>query len=389
MAITFSRIDWTNYGRGYMSKQNNPQQETRRDSDVAVAHPPSTREVRSVALTLLLVIAGFYTVYFSRAILIPIVLAILASVMLSPVVNWISGFRVPKSVASGLVLALILGAFSYILYAAGQPVSEWIAELPAWIKEAEYKIRDVQGSVQKLSEATESVEELADQVMEGRERVPNVVIKRASLTSFLLGWTHQMLVGLGMTCILVYFLLTNGDTFLRKLVQIIPKFKDKKQAVEIVRQIEGEVSRYVLTISLCNAVLGGAISMAMWLWGVPNPLIIGLMAAITNFVPYIGPLVGAGVVCVIAFVEFGTLINAGLIATTYLAITAVEGTLITPMVLGKSFAMNPVVLLVGLMVLTSIWGVPGAILAVPILVALKIVFDRIERLSPIGEFMGK
>ncbi len=351
--------------------------------------PQQVRPARSIPLTVLMIIAVFSTLYLARAIVIPLVLAILASVMLKPIVDWFGRLRVPKSLAAIIVLAGIAGIISYGVYAAGQPVFEWVAEFPSWLREAEHKIRDVQGSVQKLSDATESMDKLADQVMERRENVPNVVIKRASLTSFLLGWTHEMLAGLGITCILVYFLLTNGDTFLRKLVKVIPKFRDKKQAVEIVRQVESEICHYVLTITICNVVLGVTVGIAMMLWGMPSPLIIGLMAAFVNFVPYIGPLVGAGIVGVIAFVEFGTLASTGMITATYFALTAVEGTIVTPTVLGSRFSINPVVLLVGLMILTSIWGISGAVLAVPILVAIKIIFDRIEHFASIGELLGR
>ncbi|MCB9849877.1 MAG: AI-2E family transporter [Phycisphaerales bacterium] len=357
-------------------------------TDTSASSPSSPRD-GSLAIKLLLILAMLYTLAFARAIVVPIVLAVLGSVMLTPIVHRLESLRFPTPVASAVVVLIILAGFGFGIYAAGEPVSDWIQQLPDWLRKAENQIRDVQGSMRSLSDATETVEKLADEVTKGKDKAVEVRVKRVSLTSYLLGFTHELSVGFGITIILLYFLLANGDTFLRKLVRVIPRFEDKKHAVEIVRQIKDDVARYFLTITVCNVVLGVAIGVAMRLLNMPNPVILGLMGALLNFIPYIGAVIGACVVGVIALVEFGTPGMAVVVASCYLALTTLEGSVITPTILGRSFELNPVIILVGMMVFTSLWGILGATLTVPMLAAIKITFDRIERLAPIGEFLGK
>src|SRR5688572_23889655 len=188
--------------------------------------------------------------------------------------------------------------------------------------------------------------------------------------------------------VLLYFLLASGDLFLRKLIHVLPRFGDKKRAIEIARQTEHHISTYLSTVTLINIALGVVVGVAMHLAGMPNPVLWGVTAGLLNFVPYLGALVTAGVLTLVSILTFDSLGRAMVAPLIFLGINAIEGYLVTPMLLGRRLTLNPVAIFLGLIVWGWIWGIAGALLAVPILATFKIFCDNIEPLSPIGEFLG-
>lgn len=201
--------------------------------------------------------------------------------------------------------------------------------------------------------------------------------------------TKEFLATVVTTLILVYFLLAGGDFFLEKLVKVLPTLSDKKRAVDIVRQIERSVSHYLSSVTLINTGVGLAVGVAMAALGMPNPVLWGTAAAFLHFVPYVGSLTGLVMITLVAALTFDELGWVVVTGVTYQAISAMEALVVTPMVLGRNLTLNPVVILMSLLFWGWLWGVPGALLAVPLLASLKIVFDHVEPLQPVGEFLGR
>jgi predicted PurR-regulated permease PerM len=168
----------------------------------------------------------------------------------------------------------------------------------------------------------------------------------------------------------------------------MPTFGDKRRAIAITGDIQRQTSRYLLTITLINAGLGVAQGIAMYFVGLPNPLLWGVMAFVLNFIPYVGALLGAGVVGLVALISFDSMTHAAVAPLVYLALTAVEGQVVTPSVLGRSLVLNPLVIFVAVMFWGWLWGVPGALMAVPLLVVLKAICDNVESWGALGEFIG-
>jgi predicted PurR-regulated permease PerM len=191
-----------------------------------------------------------------------------------------------------------------------------------------------------------------------------------------------------MVVVLLYFLLASGDLFLRKLVRVLPHPEDKKRAVEIARRLRQDISIYLRTITLINIGLGVAEGTAMHLLGMPNPMLWGVMATVFNFVPYLGAMAGIVVIAAVATLSFETPAQYILPPIVYFLLTALEGYFITPVIVGRRLTLNPVVILMGLFLWGWIWGIPGAVLAVPMLASFKIVCDHIPPLTPVGEFLG-
>jgi predicted PurR-regulated permease PerM len=343
-------------------------------------------DVRSVALTGLFLLAVFYTLYFARTFLVPMVLAVLLTFLLSPLVRALRRLWIPDAVAAALVLVSVLGAVGYGFYRLGTPAATWIATAPESLRRVDSKLRAIRKPVEQVSKAAAQVENLA--TVNGGSGPPPVEVKTSSLSDTILTQTQGILAGAAVMIIFLYFLLASGDLFLRKLVRLLPTLADKKVAVEIARQIEDHISRYLLTITAINVGLGTTVAVAMWVIGMPNPVLWGVMVAIFNFVPYVGPLTSLIVLAMVGITTFDSLGQAFIPPLVYFAIDALESNVLTPMVLGHRLALNPVVIFIAVIFWGWLWGIVGALLAVPMLAAFKIFCDAIEPLAPIGEFLG-
>ncbi len=348
-------------------------------------------DVRSITLTGIFVLLVFYTLYFARDFLLPAVLAFLLTFLLAPVVRGLSRIRVPETIGAALVILAVLSGVVYGVYSLSGPAGEWIERAPQGLGRIERRIRDLQRPVSEVREAAEQVQEQVEEMagQAGQRRPTQVQVEGQTLTGVVLSQTQAFLAGAVVTIILLYFLLASGDLFLRKLVRVLPRLSDKKAAIEIARAMEDHISTYLVTVTLINAGLGIAVGMAMRMAGMPNPVLWGVTAAVMNFVPYLGPVVTLGMIGLVSLLTFEELGRALVAPALYVGLNALEGYLVTPMLLGRRLLLNPVVIFLGIIFWGWLWGIPGALLAVPILVSFKIFCDHIGPLSPIGEFLGR
>ena len=343
-------------------------------------------DARHVALVGLFVLAVLYTLHLAQAFVLPIVLAVLLDFMLSPVVRALKKRRIPEPVGAGLIILGLLGALGAGGWYLAEPAADWIRRVPESTAAVQRKLQTMRGSVEQVTKAAEQVEKATE--VAASEGVRQVEIKGPSLSKQLFGGTASLLSGATVVLFLTYFLLAVGDLFLQKLVAVLPQFKDKKTAVSIARETEAQISVYLFTSTLINVGVGVVTAIAMWLVGMPNPALWGVVAAVLNFVPYVGALVNMVVLALAAFVTFDSVSRALLVPAVFFGINLIEGNLVTPMILGRRMRLNTVALFIGFVFWWYIWGVAGAILAVPMLAALKIICDHIESLTPIGEFLG-
>ncbi len=215
-----------------------------------------------------------------------------------------------------------------------------------------------------------------------------VELKRHPIAEMLVGWTPEFIASTVLLFILLYFLLAYDGVFLGKLIKLLPKLADKKRAVSIASEIEAQVSRYLFTATAINICLGLAVGTTVGLLGLRNPIMWGALVAVLNFVPYLGALTGIICITLGAVLSFDSLGYALLFPAVYLVFAVLEGNFITPLVMGRSLTLNPVVILLSLIFWGWIWGIVGVILAVPILAAFKIFCAHIEPMEPLAEFLS-
>ena len=343
-------------------------------------------DIRSVSLTGLFVLATFYTLYFARDFILPILLAWILSSLLAPIVRLFKRVRIPEPLSALFIILALLGILSYGVYSLSDPVAAWIHRAPQVLTDVRAKLQNFIQPVTQVQQTTKEIDKMTS--LGKGEEAPAVEIKKPGMGEVILRRAKDLLLGGGVMLILLYFLLASGDLFLLKLVKILPTMEDKKIAVEIYRQIEKDVSTYLTVVTLIYIGFGCLIGSAMYLLGMPNPWLWGVMAAVLAYIPYLGALVGVSTVTVVAILTFDDIFRILSVPMVYFTADTIQANLIFPMALGRRLALNPVVIFIWLIFCGWIWSITGALLAVPLLAIIKIIFDHIEQLAPIGEFLG-
>jgi len=341
-------------------------------------------DISSIALAGLFILAVFYTIYFMRSILLPLVLALLLSYLLRPIVRGLARLKIPLPVSSALLLIGFFGLIGYGISTLAAPTAGWLAKAPAGFTELQQKLLPVRKSVAQVTQATGEIEKLTSTNSETKA----IELKRHPITETLFVRTPEFVASAVLSLILLYFLLVYDQTFIAKLVKLLPTLSDKKTAVGIAHDIESQISRYLFTITAINVCLGLAVGCAVGLLGLPNPVMWGAMVALLNFVPYLGALTGIICMTIGATLSFDSLEYALVFPAVYLALGVLEGSFVTPWVMGRSLTLNPVIILLSLTFWGWMWGIAGIILAVPILAAFKILCAHIKPMEPLAEFLS-
>ena len=338
----------------------------------------------------LLVLGGIAFLYFARPVVLPVFLACVGGMTLKPLIRWLSYCHLTPALSAALVLVFLVSAAGVGFFELGRPAMTWMNEVPQHMTDLRQRVQTIFPRMSRFSKAAAAVNNLGateEEKREQQEKAPTVEVKDSRGTSSILNWTGTFLAGLGETLVLLYLLLASGDLFLQKLVHVMPTLHDKKRAVEISREIQQNISNYLFSVSLINVALGGLVSGGLYWLGVPNAVMWGMLAALLNFVPYFGPVAGVILLGVVGLLTFDTLLLGLLPPAWYLLLHLLEANLITPVVLGRRFTLNPVVIFVSLIFWTWLWGVPGALLSVPILVSIKVVCDHVPTLSAVSELL--
>jgi predicted PurR-regulated permease PerM len=331
----------------------------------------------------LFALAALTAIYVASSIVLPIVLAFVLKLLLQPCVRLLERVYLPRPLGALLAILLVVGALVGLVAALSVPAATWAEKLPEGIPRLEAHLAVLQGPIQALQKVIERAEQATD-----APGPKGIAVRRdLGITGALFAGTRAILDGLFTTVLVLYFLLVSGDIFLRRIVEILPNFREKRQAVDISQQIEEDISTYLVTITGMNAVVGVATAAAMYLCGLGDPLLWGAAAFLLNYVPILGPLFGTLIFLLAGLLSFDSLWWALAPPALYFGIHLVEGEIFTPMLLARRFTLNPVLVILSLVFWFWMWGVPGAILAVPMLAILKIVCDRVRNLKAVGHFL--
>ena len=359
--------------------------------------------VRAVTLTLIAGAATMYVLNWAQEVFIPIVVGVLISYALEPVVLWLMRFKLPRTLAAALVVTSLTGALGWTGYVLSDDAAAVVAEVPA----AAIKLRDSLRQMKSEGPPTalEQVERAAEELQKTAEEVTaappaatagvqqvQVVTPTIDVRSYLSWGSASLLAFAGQAVLVVFFvffLLASGDMFKRKLVRIAgPSLAEKKITVQILDDINTQIERFLFVRVITSLVVGIATWLAFRWVGLENAGVWGLAAGVFNSIPYFGPVIVAAGTTVIAFLQFGTISMATFVGGVSLAITSVEGWLLTPWLTSRASQTNEVAVFVALIFWGFLWGIWGTLLAVPMLVVAKACCDRIEELKPVGELLG-
>jgi predicted PurR-regulated permease PerM len=341
-------------------------------------------DINTVFLGGLFLLAMLAACYVASEIVLPIVLAFVISLVLQPGMRVLERVRLPRGIAAILLILVLFGTLGGLGTALSGPATSWAQKLPTGIPKLEERLSFLSRPIAAFQKFVDQAQGLT---LGGEPKAVPVAVQGSGLSDRLLSGTRSFASGLLETVLVLFFLLVSGDTFLRRLVEILPRFKDKRQAVDISQQIESDVSAYLFTITIMNLAVGVATGTVMAICGVGDPVLWGTVAFLLNYIPILGPMIGVVVFLLAGLLSIDSLWAAFLPAGLYLLIHLVEGETVTPMLLARRFTINPVLVILSLVFWYWMWGVPGAVLSTPMLAISKIICDRVRPLMAFGHFM--
>jgi len=345
------------------------------------------RSPSSGPMLALLLIALVAVLHGAADLLVPIAFSLLLNLLLSPLVKALKRIGIPPALSAGVLVTTIV---SLVIFAAGGlagPAERWINEAPQSIREFQKQTFAAQDQLSGITELAKEVDELASS--EAPANTQEVVVKGPGVLTSVAGRLPSIAAYTGIVIFLTFFLLASGDTLLRRMTRCGRTWTERRRIVSIARQVQSDLSRYLGTVTVVNLFLGAVVALAMHFLEVPNPLLWGAVAGLFNFAPYVGALATALLLTVVGITTFDSLADALLVPMSFIALTIVEGQLITPAVLGRRLSVHPLIVFLSIILWGWLWGVAGALMAVPIITSLKVVADHVPRLNIVAGFIRR
>lgn len=347
----------------------------------AGATPANDQRPRaSGAQVVLATLASLFALWATRDLLIPLLLAMFFALIGNPIIRGLKRMYVPRFVGGLLVIGAGLGAAGVLVNQLAEPAAVWVRQAPAELHQLAPKLRALLRPVQEANSAAQSIAQAASS---GGAKPVQVIRTEVNdpWSAFLT--TPRWIASVLAVVLLTYFFMVYGEDFQKRAIAMLSTRQKKRVTADILMAIEVEMSRYVLTISVINFVVGALLAGILFAIGLPlqQALLWGTAAAILNFAPYVGPMIGVGLMLLMGFVNFQGLFASLLPAMVYLGLHVLEGEIVTPIILGRRMAISPLVLILALMVCSWLWGIAGLLLAVPMMVCVKIVVSKIDGLT--------
>jgi len=333
------------------------------------------RRLRALRLPLLILtfLAIAATLVVARTLFVPLVLAAFVGMGLNPIVAGLRRIYVPRVLGALLIMVGLIVGLSEAAVLLTAPAAEWIREAPQAIHQLAPKIRHM---VRPLSAASHAASQSLAGFGVGSNASPAGAAPNFGVSDLLL-LAPRILAEALTVLLLVFFFLTYGDHMRRRLASASPRFAYRRVALRLVRGIQVEISRYLLTVTLINACLGALTAAILWGWRMPDPVLWGCVVALLNFMPYLGAITSTLLLCVVGLLHFNSPVHALLPALCFAGLAALEGNVITPMIMGRRLQLSPVAILIWLLIWGWMWGIPGALLAVPMLTCAKLITERV------------
>ena len=372
--------------------------ELRKERERVLIHMPV--DIRSAALVVLAVFAAIFTLRWAAAVFIPLMLSLMGTYALSPVVDRLERWKLPRPLGAAVLLLSIAGAIGWTGYSLSGSAAQLVDSLP--VAAQKLRIAMVRNPNQNAStldtfqKAAAQLEQAAQAapMQGGRRGATRVIIERPpfNVRDYLWSGTVGLAGAVGqltLVAFLTFFALCSGSTFRRKLVKITGDSLEKKKiTVHVLDDITGNIERYLLVQIFTSVLVGLATGLAFWGLGLENAAVWGIVAGVTNLIPYVGSLAVMAASSLVAFLQFNSIEMALIIGGTSLLIHTLIGNLLTPWLTSRTSRMNPVAVFVGVIFWGWLWGIWGLLLGIPIMMVVKAVCDRVEDLQPIGELLG-
>jgi len=347
-------------------------------------------QVRSLIMTALLVLGVLYTLYFARFICIPVALALIFNLLLGRLVTRLQRWHIPRSVSALAIIGSFAAVVCYGGYMLMGPAQYWVNRAPEAFSAFNEQTHDLQEQIKDMNKSTEEVKKAAaDLIGQAASQQTTIQINEQGLRDQIvanLQWSAGILF---MTLIMLYFMLASRGSMFRKLLLMTRRGRSRANAVRIVRHLQADIGRYLATVTVINIALGASAAAVLWLLGLADPILWGVLVGVLNFAPYAGAAISLAAITLASFATFDTLGHILLAPAAVFALNVLEGNFITPSIHGRRFAMSPLMVFFALFFWGWLWGIAGMLMAVPLLVVCKVTFDHIEELRPLGRALGR
>jgi predicted PurR-regulated permease PerM len=348
---------------------------------IAEQHPTRNRLLAGI-----LVLLALYACAVASVLIVPFLLALLLSLMLAPAVRLLCRWHLPRVLATLLVLVCAIVLTGSLLASLVAPARTWMGQVPKSIDRIELALSELRRPLLAATHASEQIAKLTN--VDGEQKVQRVVDAGPSRIAQMLSATPAAVASMIATLLLIFIFLLHGDALLRKFVELAPELYMKKDIVIATRSAQHELSTYMVTIAAINSVLGLLTALVLWWLGVEAPLLWGGIVAVLNFAPFIGPMLAVAVLVVVGFSRFDTPLAALSVPGVFLVLHLVEGQLVTPLIVGRRLALDPVMVFLSLMLFGWLWGVAGLLLAMPLLTCVRIVAERIPAWNALAKMLA-
>lgn len=323
-------------------------------------------------LVVLMLLGIAFALVLASSLLIPLLLAAFIALGLNPIVAGLARLHVPRMLGSVLLLLALGAGVAGTVTALSTPAAEWLQQAPTLLRDVGYKL-------QRMTRPLTQVSHAASKSLAGIGVGEASATTPAQPVTFSFGRVlhaaPRALADALTVVLLVFFFLTYGDELRARIVTASPRFRYRRIAARLVRGIQLEISRYLLTVTVINCCLGGLTALILWAWKMPDPLLWGGVATLLNFMPYIGAITNTLLLVVVGLLTFHAPAHALLPAASFAGLSMLEGNVVTPMIMGQRMRLSPVAILVWLLVWAWMWGIPGALLAVPLLTCVKLIAE--------------
>ena len=344
-------------------------------------------QVGTVSLVIIATIGVVGALYLGRGLFIPIATALFLNTLLRPFIRYLEKFRVPAALGAALVVLGLVGAVVGTGVMLAKPVQAWMVHAPEKLHDAQTRLRALYKPFQKVSAAAADLGNATSGPPGTRTTTVTLAPGTPEFVTRIFGTTASVLIGGVTVLLLLYLLLAAGGTFLVRLMGIIPARANKRAAAHIAAEVESAVAAYLAVSTMLYIIEAVLVGLACWALGMESPLLWAVLTLVLEFIPYIGGAILVVVLTIGALASFDSVGHAIMVPLSYLIISAVQNNLASPILYGSRLKLNPVAVLIAVLFWGFLWGAIGAILAVPIVAAIKILCDHIDALASLGKFL--
>lgn len=330
-----------------------------------------------------------YTLYVAHQIVLPIILAVMTSLLLSPLVKkayvkW----RIPRVISSLVFVLLVLAAIVGITLAVATPALKWVEEVPQGISRLLVGESEISRQIARVTESAEQVERSVEELSETEQQPTTVVLQTDSWRSQLMTKARNGIAGLALALALTYFLLVSGDRLIHNFIRQLP-IEQRKTVLRMTHESQHQIAQYLGVLGLSNLVVGTTTGLICWAVGLPDPAVWGLVAGLARFIPYLGNILSISLLTIVSVVSLDELWMMAIAPLGFLGLTTLVGLFIEPWIHGFRMAINPVIIFVSIFFWGWLWGPVGVLLAVPLMTVIQVVLKQIPKLRPVYKVIAR